>query len=194
MAALGKTLTSCLASARKLTVTNCLSWLVSEQSLVPVWTITCLVSSRGDWLVRLAEKSPAVASPTVLTWILRFWSSLRLSTWRRLESPIRRAARLPSLGSRNEGGTCLDLFTRMSSMVLSAELSVAVLFVDSCIDCSELRVEELVVVAVVVDRRDVVLLSFGGVWGIGRRPVWVCPSSFCALGERPDVVWHCIPV
>ena len=82
----------------------------------------------------------------------------------------------------------------MSSMVLSAELSAAVLFVDSCIDCSELRVEELVVVAVVVDRRDVVLLSFGGVWGIGRRPVWVCPSSFCALEERPDVVWHCIPV
>jgi len=162
MAALGKTLTSCLASARKLTVTSCLSWLVSEQSLVPMWPITYLVSSRGDWLVRLAEKSPAVASPTVLTWILRFWSSLRLSTWRRLESPIRRAARLPSLGSRNEGGTCLDLFTRMSSMVLSAELSVAVLFVDSCIDCSELRVEELVVVAVVVDRRDVVLLSFGG--------------------------------
>ena len=40
MAALGKTLTSCLASARKLTVTSCLSYLVSEQSLVPVWTIT----------------------------------------------------------------------------------------------------------------------------------------------------------
>ena len=74
-------------------------------------------------------------------------------------------------------------------MVLSAELSAAVLFVDSCIDCSELRVEESVVVSVVVERRDV-LLSVGGVWGIGRRPVWVCPSSFCALGERPDVVWH----
>ena len=43
------------------------------------------------------------------------------------------------------------------------------------------------------EKRDV-LLSVGGVWGIGRRPVWVCPSSFCALGERPDVVWHCIPV
>ena len=78
-------------------------------------------------------------------------------------------------------------------MVLSAELSAAVLFVDSCIDCSELMVEELVVVAVVVERRDV-LLSVGGVWGIGRRPVCVCPSSFCALGERPDVVRHCIPV
>ena len=30
-------------------------------------------------------------------------------------------------------------------MVLSAELSAAVLFVDSCFDCSELRVEESVV-------------------------------------------------
>ena len=68
-------------------------------------------------------------------------------------------------------------------MVLSAELSVAVLFVDSCFDCSELRVEESVVVSVVVEKRDVVLLSVGGVWGIGRRPVWVCPSSFCALGN-----------
>ena len=54
-------------------------------------------------------------------------------------------------------------------MVLSAELSAAVLFVDSCFDCSELRVEE----SVVVEKRDVVLLSAGGVWGIGRRPVWV---------------------
>ena len=79
-------------------------------------------------------------------------------------------------------------------MVLSAELSAAVLFVDSCFDCSELRVEESVVVSVVVERRDVVLLSVGGVRGIGRRHVWVCPSSFCALGERPDVAWHCIPV
>ena len=52
-------------------------------------------------------------------------------------------------------------------MALSAELSAAVLFVDSCFDCSELRVEE----SVVVERRDVVLLSVGGVWGIGRRPV-----------------------
>jgi len=74
-------------------------------------------------------------------------------------------------------------------MVLSAELSAAVLSVDSCIDCSELGVEE----SVVVERRDV-LLSVGGLWGIGRRPVWVCPSSFCALGKRPDVVWHCIPL
>ena len=79
-------------------------------------------------------------------------------------------------------------------MVLSAELSAAVLFVDSCIDCSELRVEESVVVSLVMDRRHVVLLSVGGVCGIGRRPVWVCPSSFCALGERPDVVWHFIPL
>ena len=79
-------------------------------------------------------------------------------------------------------------------MALSAELSAAVLFVDSCFDYSELRVEESVVVSVEVERKDVVLLSVGGVWGIGRRPVWVCPSSFCALGERPDVVWHCIPV
>ena len=46
------------------------------------------------------------------------------------------AARLPSLGSRSEGGTCLDLFTRISGMALSAELSAAVLFVDSCFDCS----------------------------------------------------------
>ena len=79
-------------------------------------------------------------------------------------------------------------------MALSAELSAAVLFVDSCFDCSELRVEESVVVSVEVERRDVVLLSVGGVWDIGRSPVWVCPSSFCALGERPDVVWHCIPL
>ena len=68
-------------------------------------------------------------------------------------------------------------------MVLSAELSAAVL----------LRVEESVVVSLVVERRHVVLLSSGGVCGICRS-VWVCPSSFCALGERPDVVWHCIPV
>ena len=58
-------------------------------------------------------------------------------------------------------------------MVLSAELLAAVLFVDSCFDRSELRVEESVVVSVVVEKRDVVLLSVGGVWGIGRRPVWV---------------------
>ena len=64
-------------------------------------------------------------------------------------------------------------------MVLSAELSAAVLFVDSCFDCSELRVEESVVLSVVVKRRDVVLLSVGGV---------------CGIGERPDVIWHCIPV
>ena len=57
--------------------------------------------------------------------------------------------------------------------VLLAELSVAVLFVDSCFDCSELRVEESVVVSVVVERMDVVVvrLLVGGVWGIGRRPV-----------------------
>ena len=67
-------------------------------------------------------------------------------------------------------------------MVLSAELSAAVLFVDSCFGCSEMRVEESVVESVVEERRDVVLLSVGGVWGIGRRSVWVCPSSFCALG------------
>ena len=79
-------------------------------------------------------------------------------------------------------------------MALSAELSAAVLFVDSCFDCSELRVERSVVVSVVVEKRDVVLLSAGGVWDIGRRPVWACPSSFCVLGERLDVVWHCIPV
>ena len=64
-------------------------------------------------------------------------------------------------------------------MALSAELSAAVLFVDSCFDCSELRVEESVVVSVVVEKRDVVLLSVGGV---------------CGIGERPDVIWHCIPV
>ena len=58
-------------------------------------------------------------------------------------------------------------------MTLSAELSAAVLFVDSCFKCSELRVEESVVVSVVDERRDVVRLSVGGVWGIGRRPVWV---------------------
>ena len=78
-------------------------------------------------------------------------------------------------------------------MVLSADLSAAVLFVDSRFDCSELRVEDSVVMSVVVERRDVVHLSVGVVWGIGRRPVWVCPSSFCALMERPDVVWHYIP-
>ena len=43
-------------------------------------------------------------------------------------------------------------------MALSAELSAAVLFVDSCFDYSELRVEE----SVVVERRDV-LLPVGGV-------------------------------
>ena len=75
------------------------------------------------------------------------------------------------MGSRNEGGTCLDLFTRMSDTVLSAELSAAVLFVDSCFDCSELRMEDSVVVSVVVEQSDVVPLSVGGVWGIGRRPV-----------------------
>ena len=58
-------------------------------------------------------------------------------------------------------------------MVLSAELSAAVLFVASCFDRSELRVEESVVVSVVVEKRDVVLLSVVGIWGIGRRPVWV---------------------
>ena len=79
-------------------------------------------------------------------------------------------------------------------MALSAELSAAVLFVDSCFDCSELRVEESVVVSMVVGKRDVVLLLVGGIWGIGRRPVWVCPSSFCALWGTADVVWHCIPV
>ena len=79
-------------------------------------------------------------------------------------------------------------------MVLSADLSAAVLFVDSCFDCSELRVEESVVESVVVEKMDVVFLLIGGVWDIGRRPVWVCPSSFCELEERPDVVWHCIPV
>ena len=56
-------------------------------------------------------------------------------------------------------------------MVLSAELSAAVLFVDACFDFFELRVEESVVV---------VRLSVGGVWGISRRPIWVWPSSFCA--------------
>ena len=71
-------------------------------------------------------------------------------------------------------------------MVLSAELSAAVLFVNACFDCSELRVKESVVVLVVVERRDVVRLSVGG--------VWVCPSCFCALGERPVVLWACIPV
>ena len=79
-------------------------------------------------------------------------------------------------------------------MVLSAELSAAVLFVDSCFDCSELRVEESVVVSLVVERRDVVRLSVGRVWGVGRMPLSVCPSSFCALGERPVVLWACIPV
>ena len=49
-------------------------------------------------------------------------------------------------------------------MVLSAELPAAVLFVDSCFDCSELRVEESVVVSVVVERRDIVCLSIGVVW------------------------------
>ena len=82
----------------------------------------------------------------------------------------------------------------MSGMALSAELSAAILFVDSCFDCSELRVEESVVVSVVAERRDVVRLSVGGVWGMGRRPVWVCRSSFCALGVRPVVFWACIPV
>ena len=48
-------------------------------------------------------------------------------------------------------------------MVLSADLSAAVLFVDSRFDCSELRVEETVIISVVVERRDVVHLSVGGV-------------------------------
>ena len=48
-------------------------------------------------------------------------------------------------------------------MMLSAELSAAALFVDSCFDCSELKVEESVVVSVVVEKRDVVLLLVGGV-------------------------------
>ena len=69
---LRKSLTSCLASTRKLTLINCLSQLVSEQSLVPVWAITCPVSSRCDWLVRLAEMSSAVVPPTVLTCSLPF--------------------------------------------------------------------------------------------------------------------------
>ena len=75
-------------------------------------------------------------------------------------------------------------------MVLSAELSAAVLFVEACFDCSELRVME----RRVVERRDVVRLSVGGVWGVGRKPVRVCPFSFCALGEWPVVLWACIPV
>ncbi len=48
-------------------------------------------------------------------------------------------------------------------MELSVELPAAVLFVDVCFDCSELRVEESLVVSVVVERRDVVRLSVGGV-------------------------------
>ena len=48
-------------------------------------------------------------------------------------------------------------------MVLSADLSAAVSFVDSRFDCSELRVEESVVMSMVVERRDVVHLSVGGV-------------------------------
>ena len=79
-------------------------------------------------------------------------------------------------------------------MVWPTELSAAVLFVDACFDCSELRVKESVVVSMVVERRDVVRLSVGGVWGVGRKPVWVCPFSFCALGEWPVVLWACVPV
>ena len=48
-------------------------------------------------------------------------------------------------------------------MVLSADLSAAVSFLDSRFDCSELRVEESVVMSMVVERRDVVHLSVGGV-------------------------------
>ena len=71
----------------------------------------------------------------------------------------------------------------MSGLLLPAELTAVVLVLDACFNCSELRVEESVVVSVVVERRDVVVhLSVRGVWGIGRRPVRVCPSSFCALG------------
>ena len=51
----------------------------------------------------------------------------------------------PSLGSLTGGGTCLDLFARMSGMALSAELS-AVLFVDVLFDWSELKAEESLVV------------------------------------------------
>ena len=77
-------------------------------------------------------------------------------------------------------------------MALSAELSAAVLFVDSCFHCSELGVEE----SVVVERRDVVVLSVRGVWGIGRRLVWVSvhPASvhqgnglmWCGTAFRSD--------
>ena len=48
-------------------------------------------------------------------------------------------------GSLTGGGTCLDLFARMSGMALSAELS-AVLFVDVLFDWSELKAEESLVV------------------------------------------------
>ena len=65
------------------------------------------------------------------------------------------SVRMTQTGVTNEEGNCLDLFTRMSGMVLSAELSAAVLLVDVCFDCSELSVEESVVVSVVVERRDV---------------------------------------
>ena len=52
-------------------------------------------------------------------------------------------------------------------MALSAELSAAVLFVDSCFDCSELRVEESVVVSVVVGEKG--CCTFIGRRGLGRR-------------------------
>ena len=52
----------------------------------------------------------------------------------------------PSLGSLTGGGTCLDLFARMSGMALSAELSAVVLFVDVLFDWSELKAEESLVV------------------------------------------------
>ena len=78
-------------------------------------------------------------------------------------------------------------------MALSAELSAAVLFVDSCFDCSELRVEESVVVSLVVERRDVVGLSVGRVWGIGRRPLSVCPfrgTACCVVGLYSGMTIH----
>ena len=61
------------------------------------------------------------------------------------------AAGRPSLGSLSGGGTCLDLFSRMSGMALSAELSAVVLFVDVLFDCSKLKMEESLVVSVVVE-------------------------------------------
>ena len=59
-------------------------------SFPPTWIITVFTSFRGEHLDREAVTSLTVAPGKVHTWVPPLRSSLRLSTFLRLESPIRR--------------------------------------------------------------------------------------------------------